>query len=846
MGCQRGMRRPRALGRLCHVKTCSSGGRPCLSARCSRKSSLSSSSSAQRTGRRPAVTVSFASPALCQRAGTMWERSGNAAVVNLAPMEEPAVGAWWTGQGCKEEPGRRRLSGAVAIMDAESPMAAEEVENLVLTEQSAFVGGADVATLRDRPRLSGIGALGLVEVLARLVEDGGVEVAAGEGAARYRVVPGERAALEDRLGGTLEPAAVDHLAWCAALVTASETHLVPEARRRGVLGRLCAEQANLEAGLDTALRLVDVSSATRLAVTLCSLWELRRAPEETASQLDELLGLSLGPDERIELLAGRARLALRVGELDTALRRFGEAVILAADGSGKLREARMGCELGLVRVCAGDDASARARLAHGLAELERLGAVFALGRACFTAAIADLARGEWAKGRSRLERALRLQFAVGDEPGHGRSRLARSLAFLFEGEGDRALEDAAAAAEALWRVGDEDDLADAVLVAAGALGHERLELAATSTRPSKGRTVFDWLGWRSALEAALPAALRRVPGRSGDLARAPGAPCSPKAAVRRLLEAAEERSAGGQVQIRVLGAFGVRRDGREAHLAPQVALLLKRLVLSPEGLPVKEVIDVLWPDASAERGRRRLRNLLARLSRAAGSVAVRREQIVRLAPGVVVDAARFETAASEAIAALRSGRDRQDALGLARGANDLYAGDLLPGDCYEAFALVPRERLRRLRLRLLDAAADAALAESSTALGETCLRLGLEADPADERRYVALAKLLAAAGPLRSRSSALGRERSQESWDCRCRPPSPSSSSSSPGEADRTSGRRGSPHRRDRIGGPRAPPPLRSAGGGASWGEAELVETGARAVHERGRPRRLRHRPPSE
>ena len=531
--------------------------------------------------------------------------------------------------------------------------------------------------------------------------------------------------------------------------------------------RFRAEQANLEAGLETALGLGDHEAATRLGVALCCLWELRRAPGNAASQLAQLLAGSLEPAARIQLLAGRARLALREGDVDTALIGLGEALILAGDGSDNRRRARLGCDLGLARLCAGDVAGGRQLISQSLAELDLLGAAFELGRAEGTMALADIAGGSRAEARSHLRRAMSLQLAIGDEPGYGQSLLVRAMALLLDGDRDGALGDAAAAAAAFLSAGDDDDLACALLVAAGALGQERFELAleavGTSTALSSQSAMAHRLGWAGALDAALAPARRRAGRRAGELAHQ-GAASTPAATVRRLLDVSKGGLAAGQAEIWVLGGFEVRRDGHEVRLAPQVARLVKRLVLSPEGLHVEQAIDFLWPEATAQRGRRRLRNLLARLSRAAGPVVVRRGEAVRLAPGMVVDMIRFETAASEAIVALRNGEDRQDALRQARAANDLYTGDLLPEDRYDDVALLARERLRRLRLRLLDATAAAAAAAGDVALAETCLSLALDADPADESRHVALARLLIASGRLMpaadlcARARALARE----------------------------------------------------------------------------------------
>jgi DNA-binding SARP family transcriptional activator len=79
---------------------------------------------------------------------------------------------------------------------------------------------------------------------------------------------------------------------------------------------------------------------------------------------------------------------------------------------------------------------------------------------------------------------------------------------------------------------------------------------------------------------------------------------------------------------------------------------------------------------------------------------VRRGDALELAPAVAVDAVEFERAADTALA----GRDAVEAAAALRG----YEGDLLPESSYEPWVAVPRERLRRRYVALLDLVADAA------------------------------------------------------------------------------------------------------------------------------------------
>lgn len=560
-----------------------------------------------------------------------------------------------------------QATGHPASPCAETALAREEVLSAVLLELWAFAGGADLATLRGRPRLQGVGDVELVEVLARLVEAGSIEVSAPRGVARYQLRSEERASLEARFSGegTLEGAIDAHLAWCVSVVTAAEGCCAADGRPQGPQGHLCVEQANLEAALEVALDRGDLGSATALAVALCGLWAFRRPPRHALGALDRILQESLELGSRLELLAGRARLALGEGEVQTAVAELGAAVDLAGGAGDRGRQAILSRELGLALLCAGDVAVGRRIIGQSLVELDRLGAASELGRGAWAMALAEIAEGDEGAARSRLEGALRLQLAVGDEPGYGRSLLARSFALLVEGEREGAFEDASAAAEVFLHVEDEDDLADALLVAARALGRERLELSLAAAGAAASLAGEGFMArmprWREALDGTLAPVRARAGGRGAGL---PGEveAADPAAVVRWLRVLATETSPLDMAEISLLGGFELRRGGLEVILAPQVARLVKILALTAEGLHVEQAIDRLWPEAAPQRGRRRLRNLLSRLSRVAGPVILRRADVLRLSPEVVVDAFRFESAANEAIVALRTGENRLEAL----------------------------------------------------------------------------------------------------------------------------------------------------------------------------------------
>jgi DNA-binding SARP family transcriptional activator len=192
------------------------------------------------------------------------------------------------------------------------------------------------------------------------------------------------------------------------------------------------------------------------------------------------------------------------------------------------------------------------------------------------------------------------------------------------------------------------------------------------------------------------------------------------------------------VVISMLGRFEVTQAGRRLDVPPGQGRQLIKLIASSGGnLPVDEVVEQLWPDVDYEVGANRLRTVLGRLRESNGDVVLRDDRVLRLAPHVQTDAHRFEEGARRATS-LAASRSRQ-ALTVARSALATYRGDLLPDDPYEQWATMPRERLRRHALSLLDICADAAADVGDLDEAVRCLARASDLAPYEEERYIAIA-----------------------------------------------------------------------------------------------------------
>jgi DNA-binding SARP family transcriptional activator len=193
------------------------------------------------------------------------------------------------------------------------------------------------------------------------------------------------------------------------------------------------------------------------------------------------------------------------------------------------------------------------------------------------------------------------------------------------------------------------------------------------------------------------------------------------------------------VTVSLLGGFGVTRGGRAVDVPPGQGRQLVKLVAAAGGrLTAEGAMEALWPEAEPDASANRLRTVLSRLKEAAGDVVVRDDRQLCLGPGVHTDVQAFTGDARRAML-LAAGGSRE-AVSAARAALARYGGDLLPGDPYEPWAELPRQRLRNQALGLLDLCADWAARAGDLDEAVRCLERAIELAPDEEERYLSAAR----------------------------------------------------------------------------------------------------------
>jgi len=152
---------------------------------------------------------------------------------------------------------------------------------------------------------------------------------------------------------------------------------------------------------------------------------------------------------------------------------------------------------------------------------------------------------------------------------------------------------------------------------------------------------------------------------------------------RRLLERAG-RSVDPEVRLELFGHFAAFRGTERIDATRRSSDLL---AVRNRPVHIDVVVDHLWPEAEADRGRNRLRNCVNRARSALGHDAIlRNDQTLALSPAVATDLRAFEIASQSATDDMAADE--------ALRALELYADHLLATDLYSDWLLPEREAYR--------------------------------------------------------------------------------------------------------------------------------------------------------
>ena len=199
------------------------------------------------------------------------------------------------------------------------------------------------------------------------------------------------------------------------------------------------------------------------------------------------------------------------------------------------------------------------------------------------------------------------------------------------------------------------------------------------------------------------------------------------------------------LKISMLGDFRLEKDGQPLRFSGKVQqrplTLLKALIaFGGSGVYEEQLTDALWPDAEGSVGHQSFATTLHRLRQLLGH-----EQAILLQGGQVsvdprycwIDTRAFEHLLEQAGVQAGQGRQahRDNALDLIEQALALYQGAFLHGETKAAWALLPRERLRKKFLRAITTLGQYWEEKKEWQRAIACYDTGLDVDGLAEEFY---------------------------------------------------------------------------------------------------------------
>jgi len=191
-----------------------------------------------------------------------------------------------------------------------------------------------------------------------------------------------------------------------------------------------------------------------------------------------------------------------------------------------------------------------------------------------------------------------------------------------------------------------------------------------------------------------------------------------------------------EVEVVVYNDFAVSIDGVVQDLGTRKgALLLKHLAVNSGRLHVDQVVDALWPDADAKLGRRRLRNVLARVREFNADLVQRSGDMIQFGPVTRCDYLDARESAQLALASDQNEADVQAAI-------QALDRPLLPEERYDDWAELARSEQMALLVRLLDVQAALAEAKGDRAQMLAALQRAESLDIMPSRRSAVIESLM--------------------------------------------------------------------------------------------------------
>ncbi len=652
------------------------------------------------------------------------------------------------------------------------------LDALVSTEQrkllaavGLFPGGATssaIATLMPHRLRNDI-----IRDLGYLASISMVNVSGREDTRRYSLADPLRAYFSGpsaNNGSLMEDLYCRLIQWGASFTSGAEEGLVSGDTQKTWLERLDSERANLHVAIRYAVARGNCHQASTIAAELWRYWEIRNDLETGRAFLEQIRDSEgfdgVDPVLSLRVYDGLGMISWRQGDYECSERCLRIALQQANQAGGNAEQyiARLHNHLGLALAFAGKPEDALILFEMAAREAGRHGNHAEAALALANAGLIHAESGSTIEARKVLESALGIEGAGGDVHAVAISWLHLGIVDILDGQDAEARNRFYHAARELLELGDNRNAAFAVTGYAVACvdGEPRKALllagAANAASRHLGTPAPDY--WRKKITDALSPAFVRlgnaalaswVEGQAVPLTSAVslmeewGTGSDTRQAVPSVPSPAPGRAhADSKLKyLQLFSGFRLSDDYGVVDVRGKPRTALAFIGASGGSVHTEQLVEVLWPDTDPELSRRRLRNVLMRLRDYAGPVVVRDENRLLLHPSIECDVMKFTQLAHQCISATthNTQRDITDGITAVR----IYRGDLLPELAYDEWVTGPRERTKRLYIRLLDLLAEEACRQGSPA-ATGWLEALIAADPYDEGTYMRLAQLLQSRG----------------------------------------------------------------------------------------------------
>ncbi len=639
-----------------------------------------------------------------------------------------------------------------------------ERERVLLARLAVFTGSFTLGAVEAICPGGRLATAETLDATAALVDRSLVVLEPTGGEARYRLLETVRQYALERLRSAGEEEALRerHAEHYTALAEHFAPRLFAGPHPPALLLEVDLEHDNFRAAGDWALASSQRAEvALRLAAALFWYWFARGLLSEALGRMEGALAQApqSSPPLRAKVQSGLGVILYALGRPLEALAGLREAVAALRQAGDTFWLSFALSQMAGISLLVDPAASDRA-ITEAVELMATLPASALTGFVLYWEGRIAQALGQWARAREGLERSLAHGYAIAHPTTVGHALHALAQLEREEGHAEVARQLLARGLAVHDQIGDRygvwqdlrlvalvcGDLGEARLAAQlAAAGQERaLEIGSTemaadasdtselcrSLRQALGEVAFEE-AWREGRELGVPDLLTLLTAGPDAAPLCPPAPA---------LTAAPAAAAAARLTVAALGPLTIQVSAAEpssgAWSSARTRELLVFLLLHPEGASKEEIGLALWPEASATQVRNSFHVTLHRLRAALGQAEwVSTESgRYRLDPalGVTFDVPRFEAQARASLAALRS---RPEALTSLLEALGLYRGELLAGEAAGEWHLPLRERLQRLFLEGLAAAADTLEASDEPARAATLYRRWIAADDLAEHAY---------------------------------------------------------------------------------------------------------------